>query len=75
MIKTLIARTLTALLIASAAPAPVEAKDPWKHYYKQQEKEAKAYYKFRRKQAKEWEKYERKEAWDRYERRAYRYGW
>ena len=75
--KTLIATTLTALLIASAAPGLVEAKDPWKHYYKHQEKQAKAYHKFQRKQAKEWEKYERKETrgWDRYERRAYRYGW
>ena len=39
-----------------------QAKDPWKHYYKAQEKQAKADYKFQRKQAKEWEKYERKQA-------------
>jgi hypothetical protein len=77
MTKTLIATALTALLIASAASGPVEAKNPWKHYYKEQEKEAKAYHKFRSKQAKEWEKYERIQGRDRdrYERRTYRYGW
>ena len=62
---------------ASAWVGPAQSKDPWKHYYKQQEKQAKAYHKFQRKQAKEWSKYERRQArnWDGYERGAYRYGW
>jgi len=41
---------------------PAWAKDPWKHYYKEQEKQAKEYHKLQRKQAKEWDKYERKQA-------------
>ena len=75
MTKTLVATTLTALLIASAAPGLVEAKDPWKHYYKEQEKEAKSYYKFQRKQAKQWAKYQRKRArvWNEHEGCAYPY--
>ena len=68
---------LSALVAASAWVGPAQAKDPWKHYYKQQEKQAKAYHKFQRKQAKEWNKYERRQArnWDGYERGSYRYGW
>ena len=68
---------LSAVVAASAWVGPVQAKDPWKHYYKQQEKQAKAYHKFQRKQAKEWNKYERRQArnWDGYGRDAYRYGW
>lgn len=48
-----------ALLITTAAN-PVAAKDPWKHYYKEQDKRAKAYEKYRRKQAKEDYKFCRK---------------
>jgi hypothetical protein len=67
---------LSALVAASAWVGPGQAKDPWKHYYKQQEKQAKAYHKFQRKQAKEWNKYERQPRnGDGYERGSYRYGW
>src|SRR5918993_2933981 len=44
---------LSALVAASGSVGPAQAKDPWKHYYKHQEKQAKAYHKFQRKQAKE----------------------
>jgi len=69
----LTAWTVAIGLTAGLAVTPSQAKDPWKHYHKQQEKEAKAYYKHQRKQAKAWEKYERKQpfAWDRYEGRGY----
>jgi hypothetical protein len=43
--------------IGSVAP---KAKDPYQHYYKQQEKQAKSYYKHQCKQAKAGEKFERK---------------
>jgi hypothetical protein len=68
---------LSAFVAASACVGPAQSKDPWKHYYKQQEKQAKAYHKFQRKQAKEWNKYERQQArnWDGYERGSYKYGW
>jgi hypothetical protein len=75
MFRKVIASTLVAVLLLAGASA--EAKDPWKRYYKQQEKQAKAYEKFERKQAKRWAKVERKQLreWERYERRAYRYRW
>jgi hypothetical protein len=68
---------LSAFVAASAWVGPAQSKDPRKHYYKQQEKQAKAYHKFQRKEAKEWNKHERRQArnWDGYERGAYRYGW
>jgi hypothetical protein len=77
MMGRLIATMLMAFLLAGAASGLAQAKDPWKHYYKQQEKQAKAYHKFQRKQAKEWNKYERRQArdWGRNERSVYRYGW
>ena len=77
MARGLIGAFVIAASIAASAGAPAEAKDPWKKYHKQQEKQAKAYHKFQRKQAKEWAKYERKQAreWERYERRAYPFGW
>jgi len=75
MPKTLIATALAALLIAGATSVPAQAKDPWKRYYKDQEKDAKSYYKVQRKQAKQWAKYQRKQArvWNEYEGRAYPY--
>jgi hypothetical protein len=68
---------LSVLVAASAWVGPAQSKDPWKHYYKQQEKQAKSYHKFQRKQAKEWNKYERQQArnWDGYERGSYTHGW
>jgi hypothetical protein len=65
------------VLLAGLAGAPAEAKDPWKQYYKPQEKRAKAYEKLERKQARRWAKAERKQLrkWERYERRAYQYRW
>jgi len=48
------------LVIGLAGAPPAAAKDPWKHYYKEQEKRAKAYHKFQRKQAKEYYKFCRK---------------
>jgi hypothetical protein len=76
MVSRVIRLIVMAAFMAASAGAPAEAKDPWKHYYKQQEKQAKAYQKLQRKQAKEWAKYERKQArdWERYERRAYTNG-
>lgn len=41
------------LVFAFAGAAPADAKDPWKHYGKDQEKRAKAYNKYQRKQAKQ----------------------
>ena len=57
---------LVAVLSAAVATESSQAKDPWKHYYKQQDKEAREYHKYERKQAKAWEKYERKRpyGWD-----------
>jgi hypothetical protein len=77
MIIRRIATALIALFIGGAPWASAQAKDPWKHYYKQQEKQAKAYHKFQRKQAKAWEKYNRNQAraWDRYDRGAYHGYW
>ena len=68
---------LAAIAALVALPTISHAKDPWKHYYKAQEKQEKAYWKFRRKQAHEWEKYERKQAkhWRHYERGYGPYGW
>ena len=51
---------VAALLIALGSATPVAAKDPWKHYYKEQEKRAKAYDKYWRKQTKEAYKFCRK---------------
>ena len=51
---------VAALLIALGSAPPVAAKDPWKHYYKEQEKRAKAYDKYWRKQTKEAYKFCRK---------------
>ncbi len=48
------------VVLALAGVAPADAKDPWKHYYKEQDKRAKAYQKFQRKQAKEQYKFCRK---------------
>jgi hypothetical protein len=77
MFRQVIPSTLVAVLLAGLAGTPAEAKDPWKRYYKQQEKQAKAYEKSERKQARRWAKFERKQLreWERYERRAYQHGW
>ena len=45
---------LVAVLSAAVATESSQAKDPWKHYYKQQDKEAREYHKYQRKQAKAW---------------------
>ena len=77
MTRAVISILLSSLLSARAWVGPTQAKDPWKHYYKHQEKQAKAYHKFQRNQSKELSKYERRQAldWDRYERGAYQSGW
>ena len=77
MIKKVALILLVAFVGGIVLPAGSHAKDPWKHYYKAQEKQEKAYWKYRRKQAHEWEKYERKQAkrWGSYERGYGRYGW
>ena len=68
---------LMAFAVLVALPTISHAKDPWKHYYKAQEKQEKASWKFQRKQAHEWEKSERKRAkhWGRYDHGYGRYGW
>ena len=66
----LLAMVLVVGLVGSGSSAS-HAKDPWKHYYKPQEKQAKAYYKHQRKQAKAWEKFERKHG----TRYGYGYAW
>ena len=66
---------LLAGLLLAAGPGIVHAKDdPWKHSYKQQEKQAKALRKSEQKAAKAWAKERRKDAkaWERYERSVYR---
>ena len=59
-------RIIVAAIVGTAGfttlAEPAYSKDPWKHYYKAQEKQAKEYHKRQRKQGKEWEKYERKQA-------------
>jgi len=58
MLRKLALALCTALLAFGLAGVPsAQAKDPWKHYYKAQEKRAKAYHKFQRKQAKEYYKF------------------
>ncbi len=76
MTKILATVTLALCLLGVDSRA-VHAKDPWKDYYKAQEKQEKAYLKYRRKQAHEWEKYQRKQAknWRHDQRKYYRYGW
>jgi hypothetical protein len=61
MARPLIATALATLLLAGGGSL-AQAKDPWKHGYKAQEKQAKAFDKHQRKQAKAWEKFERKRA-------------
>jgi hypothetical protein len=54
MLRKLALGLFSALLtFAFAGATPVQAKDPWRHYYKEQDKRAKAYNKYQRKQAKE----------------------
>ena len=49
-------------LAMPALSSTAQAKDPWKHHWKAEQKREKAYYKYERKQAKEWAKYQRKQA-------------
>jgi hypothetical protein len=60
MLNKLAAWCLCTTVFVALGSSTGHAKDPYKHYYKQQEKQAKAYYKYQRKQAKAWEKFERK---------------
>jgi hypothetical protein len=53
---------VAALLIALGSATPVAAKDPWKHYYKEQEK----HYKEQEKRAKAYDKYWRKQTKEAY---------
>ena len=68
---------LVAVLSPAVATESSQAKGSWKHYYKQQDKEAREYHKYQRKQAKAWEKYERKRpsGWDPRGGGVYRHGW
>ena len=68
---------LVAVLSAAVATESSQGKDSWKHYYKQQDKEAREYHKYPRKQARAWEKYERKRPsrWDPRGGSVYRHGW
>jgi len=77
MIRKASGTVLAMLIVGTGLTTVSHAKDPWKDYYKAQEKQEKAYWKFRRKQAHEWEKYERKQAkhWPHYEPGYGPYGW
>ena len=55
MIRKVSGTVLAMLIVGTGLTAVSHAKDPWKDYYKAQEKQEKAYWKFRRKQAHEWE--------------------
>ncbi len=55
--KLALALCAAVLAVGFAGAPPAQAKDPRKHYYKAQEKRAKAYHKFQRKQAKEYYKF------------------
>lgn len=55
--KLFLALFAAPVVFGLAGASPAAAKDPWKHYYKAQEKRAKAYHKFQRKQAKEYYKF------------------
>ena len=68
---------LVAVLSAAVATESSQAKDPWKHYYKEQDQEAREYHKYQRKQAKAWEKYERNRpyGWNPRGGSVYRHGW
>ena len=62
MLRRILPLAVAVMIALPALSSAAQAKDPWKHYWKAEQKREKAYYKHQRKQAKEWNKYHRKQA-------------